>query len=285
MALLQALLDGIFLGGIYGVIAIGLSLVFGVLGIVNFAHAEFMMLGMYVTWLLWKTMGIDPLAGALVAGLVVAAFGFLVERNLIQRIIKAPHAAQMALTVGLMISLENAALLVFGSEFRSVIVPYQSVGYKLGPLFVSAPYLYAFIAAVVFSIALWLYLARSWTGRAIRAIAQDPMAATLTGVDTKRIYALTFALGVGLSALGGGVILPYIAVSPSVGTQFAVLMFTVVVLGGLGSVGGALIGGLVVGIIQSLSAYFMPVSVQNLVLFVVFIAVLAFRPQGLLKER
>ncbi|MFG1400513.1 branched-chain amino acid ABC transporter permease [Xanthobacter sediminis] len=279
----QALVDGILLGGVYGVISTGLSLVFGVLGVVNFAHAEFLMLGMYVAWFAWRYLGLDPMIGSVVSFAIVFAVGYLVQRTLVQRVLKAPPAAQVFLTVGLMIVIENAALMVFGSDYRSVSVPYQVEGFRLGDIFVGAPYLYAFAAAVVLAAALWLFLERSWTGRAIRAVAQDPMAATLVGVDTKRTYAMAFGLGVALTAFGGAVILPYITVSPTVGGQFVVLMFTVVVLGGLGSVAGALAGGIMVGVVQSLSALVFPIQLQNLCLFVIFIAVLALRPQGLIK--
>ena len=281
--MIQALVDGILLGGVYGVIATGLSLVFGVLGVVNFAHAEFLMLGMYVAWFAWRFLGLDPLLGSALSFVIVFAVGYGVQRLLIERVLKAPPAAQVFLTVGLMIVIENGALIAFGSDFRSVSVPYQVEGYRLADIFISAPYLYAFIAAVVLSAALWLFLERTWIGRAIRAVAQDPMASTLVGVDSNRTYGFAFGLGVGLTAFGGAVILPYITVSPTVGSQFVVLMFTVVVLGGLGSVTGALVGGLAVGIVQSLSALFFPIQLQNLFLFVIFIAVLALRPQGLIK--
>ncbi|MFG1392377.1 branched-chain amino acid ABC transporter permease [Xanthobacter agilis] len=281
--MIQALVDGILLGGVYGVISTGLSLVFGVLGVVNFAHAEFLMLGMYVAWFAWRYLGLDPLLGSALSFVIVFAIGYLVQRTLVQRVLKAPPAAQVFLTVGLMIVIENAALMAFGSDYRSVSVPYQVEGYRLGEIFVGAPYLFAFVAAVFLAGALWLFLERSWTGRAIRAVAQDPMAATLVGVDTRRTYALAFGLGVALTAFGGAVILPYITVSPTVGGQFVVLMFTVVVLGGLGSVAGALAGGIMVGIVQSLSALVFPIQLQNLCLFVIFIAVLALRPQGLIK--
>jgi len=284
MAVLQALLNGILLGGIYGVIATGLSLVFGVLGVVNFAQAEFLMLGMYIAWFLWSWLGIDPLLGAIPAAFIVLGIGYLIQRLLIQQVLDAPPAAQIFLTVGLMIVLQNAALMAFGSSFRSVSVPYQSQGFQFGSIFIGAPYLYAFLCAVAVSVALWLVLSKSWLGRAIRATAQDGMAATLMGVDVRKIYGLAFALGVGLTAMGGAVILPYITVSPTAGEQFVVLMFTVVVLGGLGNVAGALIGGIVVGIVQSLSALMFPVQLQNLVLFIIFIAVLTFRPHGLLRE-
>lgn len=283
MAFLQALIDGLLLGGVYGVIATGLSLVFGVLGVVNFAQAEFLMLGMYVAWFAWAYLGLDPILAAPLSFAVVFLIGYAVQKHLVARVLKAQPAAQIFLTVGLMIVLENLALTVFGSEFRSVQVPYQTEGLSLGQLFLSAPYLYAFTAALLVTGLLWLFLTKSWTGRAIRAVAQDPMAATLTGVDARRSYNIAFGLGVGLTAFGGAVILPYITVSPTVGGQFAVLMFTVVVLGGLGSVAGALVGGITVGIIQSLSGLYFPIQLQNLVLFIIFIGVLALRPQGLLR--
>ncbi len=282
VAFFQALIDGILVGGVYGVIAVGLSLVFGVLGIVNFAQAEFMMLGMYAAWFAWRYLGLDPLIGAVFSFLVGFGIGALAQRFLIQRVINAPHASQIFLTVGLLIVMENAALLLFGADFRTVQTPYQTQSLHLGPFFVSVPYLAAFGMALVVSVALWLVMARTWIGRAIRATAQNAMAAGIFGVDSRRVYMIAFGLGTGLTAFGGGIILSYSSVSPTSGSQYVVLMFTVVVLGGLGSVMGALIGGVAVGIIQSLSTLVMPIQVQNLALFVIFIALLTFRPQGLL---
>ncbi|MDY6323329.1 MAG: branched-chain amino acid ABC transporter permease [Succinivibrio sp.] len=284
LAFIQSLLDGILLGGIYGVISIGLSLVFGVLGIVNFAQAQFMMLGMYAAWFAWDSLGLDPILGVPLTGAVIFIIGYAIEKLLLQPVLKAPPVAQIFLTVGLMILLENAVLLIFGSSFKSVVVSYQQSGLKIFGLFISVPYLFAFSAAVIVCIALWLFLSKTWFGRAIRATAQDENAAVLCGVNVKQVYALTFAVGVALTAIGGAVILPYMTVSPTVGGQFAILMFTVVVLGGLGNVAGALVGGLVVGVIQSLSAMVLPVQLQNLILFMVFIGILAFKPEGLLKE-
>ncbi|MFU1981050.1 branched-chain amino acid ABC transporter permease [Bordetella hinzii] len=283
-AFLQTLIDGLLIGGVYGVIAVGLSLVFGVLKIVNFAQAEFLMIGMYAAWLSWAYLGLDPVFGAFVALAVGFALGALCQRLLVQHVLKAPPVAQIFLTVGLLAVIENGALMLFGSEFRSVRTPYQTAALELGPLFISVPYLVAFIAALVISGALWLLLTRSWIGRAIRATSQNANAAQLFGIDTRTVYAIAFGLGTGLTAFGGGVILSYSAVSPTAGAQFVVLMFTVVVLGGLGSVLGALVGGLIVGVIQSLSTLIMPIQLQNLALFVVFITFLAFRPQGLLGK-
>jgi branched-chain amino acid transport system permease protein len=284
MQFIQAVVDGVLLGGVYGVIATGLSLVFGVLGIVNFAQAEFLMLGMYAAFYVWRFLGLDPMIGAFFALMVGFGVGYIAQRLLVARVMKAPASSQIFLTVGLMIVIENAALLAFGSDYQSVQTPYQTASMTIGSIFISAPYAFAFGMSLLMSAALWWFLSRTWLGRSIRATAQNSMAATLMGIATKRTYAIAFGLGTGLTAFGGGVILPYLTASPTIGQSFVVLMFTVVVLGGLGSVVGALVGGIVVGIIQSVSALFFPIQLQNLVLFVIFIAVLAFRPQGLISS-
>ena len=284
MAFIQALIDGIMIGGVYAMISIGLTLVFGIMGIVNFAHAEFLMLGMFVAYYAWAWLGLDPLLAAPLSFIIVFSLGCVLQRLLFRRILKAPEISQIFLTVGLLIVLENAALWMFGSNFRSVTTSYQTSSLTLGPIFINVPYLLAFLMSAICGTALWLFLRLSWFGRAMRATAQDPMASTLMGINADRMHMLAFGLGVGLTAFGGAVILPYLTASPTVGGQFAILMFTVVVLGGLGSVAGAVVGGLAVGVIQSLSALAFPIQLQNLVLFVVFIAVLVVRPQGLLGD-
>lgn len=284
MALLQALLDGLMLGGVYAVISIGLTLVFGVVSIVNFAQAQFLMVGMYVAWFAWQHLGLDPLVGALLAFAVVFVLGTLVQQHLVRRVLKAPEVAQIFLTVGLLIVLENGALILFGSQFRSVQTPYQGEAVEVAGLIVSLPYLIAFCASLLAGGATWWVLTRTWWGRAVRGTAQDPMAAKLMGIDPDRVYQLAVGLGVGLTAFGGAIILPYLTVSPTVGEQFGVLMFTVVVLGGLGNVLGAVVGGLAVGVIQSVSGLYLPLQLQNLVLFIAFILTLALRPEGLLRR-
>jgi branched-chain amino acid transport system permease protein len=285
MALLQAILDGLMLGGVYAVISIGLTLVFGVVSIVNFAQAQFLMVGMYVAYFAWRFLGLDPLAGSLLAFAVVFMLGYLIQQQLIRRVLKAPEVAQIFLTVGILIVLENLALISFGSEFKSVQVWYQNESLEFFELIVSMPYAIAFFASVVAGLVIWWVLAKTWWGRTVRATAQDPMAAKLIGIDPDQVYRLAFGLGVGLTAFGGAIILPYLTVSPAAGEQFGVLMFTVVVLGGLGNVLGAVVGGLAVGIIQSVSGLYLPLQLQNLVLFVVFILTLALRPEGLLRHK
>jgi len=284
MALLQAIIDGLMLGGVYAVISIGLTLVFGVIGIVNFAQSQFLMVGMYVAYFAWAFLGLDPLLGSLLSFTLVFALGYAVQHSLIRKVLKAPEVAQIFLTVGILIVLENLALVAFGSEFKSVQTPYQNEAVEFFDLLISLPYAIAFGASVLAGLAVWWLLAKTWWGRSVRATAQDPMAARLMGIDPDRIYRLAFGLGVGLTAFGGAIILPYLTVSPSVGEQFGVLMFTVVVLGGLGNVLGAVVGGLAVGVIQSLSGLLLPLQLQNMVLFSVFILTLALRPEGLLRK-
>jgi len=281
VAFVQAIIDGLLIGGVYAVISIGLTLVYGVMGIVNFAQAEFLTIGMFVAWFAWSALGLDPILAAPLSFAVAFAIGWVVQAQLIARVLNAASVAQIFLTVGLLIVIENGALLLFGSQFRSVTTAYQTMSLSLGPLFISVPYLLAFVMSVVCGISLWWFMRASWFGQAMRATAQNPMAASLMGIDTGLMYKIAFALGVGLTAFGGAVILPYITVYPSVGGQFVVLMFTVVVLGGLGSIAGAVVGGLAVGVIQAISGLLFPIQLQNLVLFLIFILVLALRPQGI----
>jgi branched-chain amino acid transport system permease protein len=281
VAFLQAIIDGLLVGGVYAVISIGLTLVYGVMGIVNFAQAEFLMIGMFVAWFAWAFLGLDPVLASPLSFAVAFAIGWLVQGQLIGRVLKAPSVAQIFLTVGLLIVLENGSLLLFGSQFRSVTTWYQTAALSLGPLFISVPYLIAFAMSLACGGVLWWFMRASWFGRAMRATAQNPMSAQLMGIDTALMYKIAFALGVGLTAFGGAVILPYVTVFPGIGGQYVVLMFTVVVLGGLGSVAGAVVGGLAVGVVQALSSLVFPIQLQNLVLFLVFILVLAVRPQGL----
>ncbi|MEQ6248174.1 branched-chain amino acid ABC transporter permease [Sulfitobacter sp. HNIBRBA3233] len=290
LTFLQTLIDGILIGGVYAVISIGLSLVFGVMHIVNFAHAEFLMIGMFIAWFAWAFAGIDPMFGAFIALGVTFVIGMVMQRTLIKPILNAPQVSQIFLTVGLLFALENGALLLFGADYRSVSTSYQTQALTLfssdaGRLLVPLDKLYAFLMALLSGGALWYFLSRTRWGRAMRATSQDPMAARLMGINTDRMYMIAFGLGVGTTAFGGAVILPYITASPTVGAQFVVLMFTAVVLGGLGSVAGAVVGGIMVGLIQSFSALFLPIQLMNLTLFVIFILVLALRPEGLVARR
>jgi branched-chain amino acid transport system permease protein len=284
MNVVQALADGLLIGGVYALISIGLTLVFGVMGIVNFAHGAFLMLGMYVAYQTYVYVGLDPLIGGIVALGVVFILGAIIFRTLIARILRAPEISQIFLTLGLLIVLENAALIYFGPSLRSVETPYKNSTIQFGPIFFNAAYLAAFVASIVIGVLLYLFLQRTYLGRAMRATAQDVMAARLLGVNTHRVQWIAFGLGTGLTAFGGGAILAYGSVYPTVSEQYIVLMFTAVVLGGLGSILGAVVGGVAVGLIQSLSVLVLPYDLQNLIVFLALMGVLAFKPTGLLGK-
>ena len=233
----------------------------------------------------WSQFSLDPIFGSLLSFFVAFFLGYLIQQFLIRRVLKAPEVAQIFLTVGILIVLENLALISFGSQYRSVQTWYQNEAFETFGLIVSMPYAIAFFASTIAGAVIWWVLTYTWWGRAVRSTAQDPMAAQLMGINPNQVYRLAVGLGVGLTAFGGAVILPYLTVSPAVGEQFGVLMFTVVVLGGLGNVLGAVVGGLAVGVIQSVSGLYLPLQLQNLVLFVVFILTLALRPEGLIRVR
>jgi branched-chain amino acid transport system permease protein len=282
MELLQALINGVLIGGVYALIGVGLTLVFGVMDIVNFAQAEFMMLGMYVAFFLFQVTGIDPILSSLIVFGVVFLIGALVQKGLIQRVMNAPMVSQIFLTVGLTMVLVSTTQLLFGATFRSVTTAYQMLAFHLGPLQFSVPYLIAFGVSITIYFFLWLFLERTDLGRSMRATAQNRSAAILVGINDKQMYVLAMGLGTGLAASAGAVILPYAYVFPTVGHQYALIMFTTVVLGGFGSVPGALLGGIIVGIIQSVSSVYLPTQLQNLVVFIVFIITLVYKPAGLL---
>jgi branched-chain amino acid transport system permease protein len=284
LQLLQALVNGILLGGIYSLISVGLSLVFGVMSIVNFAQAEFLMLGMFLAFIAWQYFGLDPIVSAILVGGVVFLIGVVFQRYLIERIIHTPPISQVFLTVGIGIVMKNGMAVVFGNEIHSVITPYQMSNLQIGPLNISVSYLLAFCFALIAAVFLHYFLNRTETGRAMRATSQNRSAAVLMGINPKRIYMVAFGLGVGLAGLAGAAILPYTVVYPLVGNQYVLIMFTVVVLGGLSSIWGVMLSGLAIGILQSVSAYIMPTELQNLVVFIVFILALILVRGGVLRN-
>ncbi|MGO1562397.1 MAG: branched-chain amino acid ABC transporter permease [Actinomycetaceae bacterium] len=281
--LAQAVLNGALIGLVYALIAVGLTLVYGVMDVINFAHAEFMMLGMFGGYVFSSAFGIDPLIAAPIVGLIIFVIGAATERIIIEPLLRSHSSTQVMATVGLGLVLASIMALIFGNTSRSATTPYQGQSISILGLHASAPYLYAGIYALVVAGLLWFFLSRTETGRAMRATAQNRNAATLMGINSKSMYMLAFGIGTGLAGLAGAVILPYTLVHPYIGQQYVLIMFTVVVLGTLGSVKGALIAGVVVGVIQSLTSQYLKTEMQNLVVFVVFFVVLVLVPGGGIK--
>ena len=279
--LLQAIAGGLLLGGVYALLASGLSLIFGVMRVVNFAHAEFMMLGMFATYFFATALNLDPLLLALPVGIGVGTLGFTIGRTLLERVPRGDQNAQLILTLGVSLILQNLALVTLGPTPRVVVRSYTNAYWSPAGLFINYARLYACIASLLIMAALYLFLTRSWTGRAMRATADDPVSAGGVGINVRRTHVIAFMLGCGLAGLAGTLMVTFTAAAPSIGNDFIVIIFLAVVLGGLGSIGGATLGAFLVGLVQSLSGLLLPLQLQNVTLFVVFVAVLLVRPDGL----
>lgn len=277
----QACVSGVLIGGVYALVALGLTLVFGVLRIINFAHGALMMLGMYATFFLHARTGLDPYLSLLVVGPVFFLMGMALERGLIEPNLEAPESNQLLLTLGVALVLENGALALFGADPRSLRLPYGGRSVMLGDAVVNVPRLVAFGGSVALAVGLWLFLKHTDTGKAIRAAAEEREGAQLVGIDIRRLYAIAFGLGAAVVAVAGGLVTPFLYVAPDVGDGFNILAFVIVVLGGMGSFIGALLGGFLVGLVESLGAALLPGSLKQLPIFVLFVLVLLFRPRGL----
>ena len=280
-----AAINGLLLGGAYALVAVGLTLIYGVLHIINFAHGSLLMLAMYGVYFLLAKAGVDPYAALplMVAGMFAA--GYVMYRALIGRFSHGKDENILLITLGLAIVLENVALFFFTGDTQTITVSYSYTMVPLGPALVPLPKLVSFLASLVLCGALALFIARTDTGKAIRAVAKEKIGAQLAGIDVAHIYAVTFGLGTACVAIAACLLIPSYYVNPHVGNAFVLVAFTIVVLGGMGSVPGALIGGLFIGVIESLCGFYLGESLGQIGIFMLFILVLLFRPTGLFGER
>jgi branched-chain amino acid transport system permease protein len=279
--LLQAAVSGLLLGGVYGVVASGLSLIFGVLRIINFAHGAVMMLAMYATYWLFTLAGIDPYLSIVLTGPLFFMLGIVIERAVIEPNRFAAEHNQLLLTLGLALFLENLALVLWQGDYRTVRPAYANASFVIGEALVEVPRLVACGGAVIVALALYVLLRTTDVGKAIRALAEEPEGAMLMGIDVRRIRAAAFGIGCASVAIAGALVTPFFYVAPDVGEAFNIMAFVVVVLGGMGNFVGALLGGFIVGLAESLGATLLPGSLKQLVVFAIFVLVLLFRPAGL----
>ena len=278
---LQAAANGLLLGGVYGLVSAGLTLIFGVMRIVNFAHGEFLMLGMFAAWWLVHLAGIHPYLALLPVGVAMFGAGWFAQRVLIERVLGRTDEAQILLTVGLSAFLQGGALFAWGADYRTIATPLTSASVAVGAVYLSTPRLVAFGVALLLAGGLYLLLGRTDIGRAMRAAAENREIALLLGIDTRRIYLLAFALGTGLVGVAGGLMAPVLATFPTVGTLFALTAFVVVVLGGMGDVVGAMLGGMIIGVTEALIGTYVALDLAPLATFLIFVMILLVRPQGL----
>jgi branched-chain amino acid transport system permease protein len=281
--MLQTVVSGLLTGGIYALIGIGLTIIFGVMRVVNFAHGALVMAAMYATYFLYTELRIDPFLSLLVVMPAMFVAGAAIQKAFIAPVLKAPERNQILLTEGISIVLINAALLAFTANYLTMTTSYAGASINLGGVSISLPQLAAFFIALLITGALYLFLMRSNPGRQIRATAQDAEAAQLLGINIRRVQSLTFGLGVAAAGAAGTLLMPiYYRVEPYAGSPFTLKAFVVVVLGGMGSVTGALIGGIVLGIAESLGAVYVSTGYKDVIGFVIFLLALTLKPSGLI---
>jgi branched-chain amino acid transport system permease protein len=302
-SVLNALTAGITIGCIYGLMCIGLGLIFGIMKVVNFAQGELLMLGMYASFYLVTGGGvlaflgpyIGPFVGALLAGPIVFAFGALLHRFLISRVsglrtagsIDDGHFGQLIVTLGISLILQNGGMIVFGTIPVTVRTPLSSSAFLIGPIygdatiFLNKAKLVACAVAIITAVVLYFVLEFTRVGKALRAAADNPTAATYMGIDVDKYYRMAFALGSGITAIAGGLMATYLSFGSFVGFDYVIIMYSGVVLGGIGSIMGAFWGGMTVGMVQQMSTLVLPPQLQNAAIFIVFLLIVMLRPQGL----
>jgi branched-chain amino acid transport system permease protein len=279
--LLPALVGGVLTGGVYALVALGLTLIYGVLHIVNFAHGSLLMMAMFGAWLLATRLGLDPLAALpLMTGVMFAA-GWALYRFVIGRVAREDDRAMLLATLGVAVVLDNLALVLFTGDTRTIETPYALQMVQAGPLLIPLAKLIAFLCALVLAGALWAFLVLTDTGRAIRAVAREPEGAALVGIRPPRIFALAYGIGIACLGAAACLLLPSFYVSPQVGNVFVLVAFTVVVLGGMGSFPGAVVGGVLVGVAENLGGLYLGETLGPICVPLLFIAVLLLRPTGL----
>ncbi|HEV8661569.1 MAG TPA: branched-chain amino acid ABC transporter permease [Candidatus Methylomirabilis sp.] len=285
LLLAQATLNGLMLGGVYSLMAVGLSLIFGVMRIINFAHGELMIWGMYLAYWLFTLGGLDPLLSLPLTTTAVFGLGYAIQRVLVNRILEAPEEMQVLLLLGVSLILTNGALILFGPDSRRAPTAYALSTLWLGPVILDVARLLAFVLAMALTGGLVLFLRRTDLGRTLRAAADSRVGALLTGVDVERVYPIAFGIGAACAAAAGALTIPFLPFAPSGGLPLTLTSFIVVILGGMGSLPGAALGGLIVGVTESLGAVLLVSSLKQVVSFIIVIGILLLRPRGLLGGR
>lgn len=280
--LAQVLLNGILLGGLYAIMALGLALVWGVLNIVNLAHGAFIMLGGYLAWYLFTDLGIDPFLGLPITALVMFAVGYVVQRGLLNFVVRAPMFNTLLITFGIEVVITYFAQLAFSADFRTINPGYAGKNVELGSVIIPDVRLIAFAIAIFLTFGMWIFLLKTRLGRAIRATAQNLVAARLYGVEPRHLYAMTFGIGIGLAGIAGSLYGAVSQINPYIGAGLTAKCFAIAIIGGLDNPLGVIVGGLVLGIIESLALLYIGATFGDVASFCVLVGVLIIRPSGLL---
>ncbi len=283
--LIPSVLNGLTTGALYALVALGLTLIYGVLHIINFAHGALLMIGLYAVYFLNVQFGIDPYVSLLIVPPLMFALGYALQRGIITRASHGRDENILLVTLGLSIVIENLSLFVFKSDTRVIDTPYSFEVVEYLGAFLPLPKVIAFVGAFVTAGILWVLMSKTDLGKAIRALAKERKGAKLVGINTEHVYAMSFGLGIACLGVAACLLLPSYYVSPQVGHGFVLIAFTIVVLGGMGSFVGALIGGLIIGVVEALGGLFLGESLGQIGIFAIFILVLIFRPTGLLGHK
>jgi branched-chain amino acid transport system permease protein len=281
LSLAQAITKGLLTGMVYGLMALGLSVIFGVMRVVNFAHGEIMVVGMYLAWMGFEYLQVSPMLSLPVIALIFFGAGYALQRALISPFIGRPEHQQFLLLLAIAILLVNACLVVAGPDSRGVQLESQFDSYELGPFVFDAVRVHAALTAVVIAGLLWLFFTRTRTGKSIRAAADNNLGALVVGLDVRRLYAFTFGVGAACVGAAGALMITIIPVTPFLAAEYTLLAFVIVIVGGLGSMTGALAGGLLIGVSEAVAGLLLQPSLKSMVSFGILILVLLLRPQGL----
>jgi branched-chain amino acid transport system permease protein len=281
---LQSLISGILVGGVYALIGVGLTIIFGVMRIINFAHGDLLMVGMYLTYFIFKLAGIDPFVSIAVSIPILFLWGAFLQKTIINRVLGALPQNQILLTIGLGLIMSNTVMLLFTSDYRILTTRYSSSSFDVAGISISTPLAISFGITAAITAALYWFLMMTDTGQAVRATAQDREAAQLMGINVRRMSVIAFGLGTALAGTAGALISPTYYIFPQVGGAFTLKAFVIVVLGGMGSVVGATLGGVIIGATESLAAAYVSSGLKELFVYILFLLILLFKPAGLLGK-
>src|ERR1700730_10886820 len=283
--LVPAVLNGLMTGALYALVALGLTLIYGVLHIINFAHGALLSAAMFAAFFAFRMLGLDPYIAAVLLTPLLFLVGYALQRCGVGPAAHGEDRNILLVTLGLAVVIENALLYAFRADTSTINLPYAFDVVEVGAAFLAVPRVVAFGVVMVVALSLWLVMRWTDTGKAIRAVAKEKLGAELSGIDVAHIYAVTFGLGTACLAIAACLLIPTYYVNPTAGNAFVLIAFTIVVLGGMGSVTGALLGGLFIGVVESLSGLYLGESLGQIGIFVMFILVLLLRPDGLFGER
>jgi branched-chain amino acid transport system permease protein len=281
----QTIVNGLFTGGIYALVAVGLTLIYGVMLIVNFAHGEFLMLGIYIAFWAYTLFGLDPYLVIPIGFGLIFLVGAVIQRGLVQRVLDAHPLNQIILLVGVSTLLVGLVQFFWSAEPKSIHVPYETEALSFLGLRFSIPRMIAFFASMMIATIMYLFLRYTKTGKAIRAVSQSREAALLMGINVKYIYALTFGFGAAITAVGGVLLAPNNKMIPTMGQPYSVIAFVVVVLGTMGNFVGAFLGGLIIGVVETFAGFFLGGDVKIIASMLIFILILLFKPAGLFGRK